>query len=209
MPNILLKSKEEVFTNDLSEQIHLYAPDFVVSQDCEDSKLFDVVIIDEDIKKAEEIHEKQLKAPILLLSSAEFKIEEINFIHDIIKKPIKLSTFLERLKSCINIYENSHSGYLHFGHYTLKPIKKEIFNKKTEETVKLTEKEVAIIKYLYKSQDKIVGKNELLEHVWGYNPDVTTHTIETHIYRLRQKVEHDNVDEQLIITTEGGYRLNF
>ena len=66
---------------------------------------------------------------------------------------------------------------------------------------------MAIIKYLYKAKDKIVSKNELLQEVWGYSPDVSTHTIETHIYRLRQKVEHENPAAQLIMTEDGGYKL--
>ncbi|MFR1032737.1 MAG: winged helix-turn-helix domain-containing protein [Alphaproteobacteria bacterium] len=82
-----------------------------------------------------------------------------------------------------------------------------MLNQRNNEIVKLTEKEIAILKYLYKAQDRIVAKNELLQEVWGYAPDVTTHTIETHVYRLRQKVEHDDPEAQLIITLEGGYRL--
>ena len=66
---------------------------------------------------------------------------------------------------------------------------------------------MAVLKYLYKNRDRIVSKNELLQEVWCYAPDVTTHTIETHIYRLRQKVEHDDVEAQLIMTVDGGYQL--
>ena len=80
-------------------------------------------------------------------------------------------------------------------------------NQRNNEIIKLTEKEVAIIKYLYKAKDKIVSKNELLQEVWGYSPEVTTHTIETHIYRLRQKVEHEDVSAQIILTSDGGYQL--
>ena len=86
-------------------------------------------------------------------------------------------------------------------------MKKEILNLRNNETIKLTEKEVSILQYLYKIKNKIVTKADLLQEVWGYNPDVTTHTIETHIYRLRQKVEHDDKSAQLIITEEGGYML--
>ncbi len=97
--------------------------------------------------------------------------------------------------------------YICFNQYIVRPIKKDIINQRNNEVIKLTEKEVAIIKYLYKSQDHIVTKNDLLQDVWGYAPDVTTHTIETHVYRLRQKVEHEDADAQLIVTLDGGYRL--
>ena len=105
--------------------------------------------------------------------------------------------------------ENSEEGYLRFNQYELRPLVKEILNERNNEITKLTEKEVSIIKYLYKAGNKIVSKNELLQEVWGYSPDVTTHTIETHIYRLRQKVEHEDISAQLILTSDGGYQLKF
>ena len=76
-------------------------------------------------------------------------------------------------------------------------------------TTKLTEKEVSVIKYLYKNAGKIVSKNDLIQEVWEYSADVATHTVETHIYRLRQKVEQNKTENQIILTSEGGYQLNF
>ncbi|MCZ6522531.1 MAG: helix-turn-helix domain-containing protein, partial [Alphaproteobacteria bacterium] len=73
--------------------------------------------------------------------------------------------------------------------------------------VRLTEKETAILKYLYRAGDKVVGREVLLNEVWGYNAGVTTHTLETHIYRLRQKIERDPSNARLLITEPGGYRL--
>ena len=73
--------------------------------------------------------------------------------------------------------------------------------------VRLTEKETNILKYLYRAQGKPVARDELLSEVWGYNATVTTHTLETHIYRLRQKVEPDPANARLLLTDAGGYRL--
>lgn len=201
-------SKDDVFAQDLSEQIHLYAPDFAVYKEPEEGSYFDVIIVDEDINAATTVHERQIKVPVFLLSAVQNNVSTPDFINAVVSKPFSLPLFLEQLKSCINFYENSRSGYLHFNKYILKPIKKEIYNTETGESIKLTEKEVSIIKYLYKSWGKIVTKNELLQYVWGYSPEVTTHTLETHIYRLRQKVEHEDSSEQLIQTTDGGYKLN-
>lgn len=120
---------------------------------------------------------------------------------------MKLTTFLDELHACLNLFENSTDGYLSFNDYEVRPIKKDIINHRNNEVIKLTEKEVAVIKYLFKANERVVSKNELLQEVWGYAPDATTHTIETHIYRLRQKVEHDDSSAQLIITLEGGYKL--
>lgn len=74
------------------------------------------------------------------------------------------------------------------------------------DVVKLTEKEVAILKYLH-VQDGDVAKDELLRAVWEYAEDVETHTLETHIYRLRQKIEDDPANPRTVVTTDNGYRL--
>ena len=74
--------------------------------------------------------------------------------------------------------------------------------------VRLTEKETAILKYLYRAGTKAVGRQILLNEVWGYNAAVTTHTLETHIYRLRQKIEPDPTNARLLLTEGGGYRLD-
>ena len=73
--------------------------------------------------------------------------------------------------------------------------------------IKLTEKEAAIIKFLYRAGEQIVNREVLLQDVWGYNAGVTTHTLETHIYRLRQKIERDPSHAELLVTEGGGYKL--
>ena len=97
--------------------------------------------------------------------------------------------------------------FLNFKEYSLYPVKKEIVSSKSGKTTKLTEKEVDILKYLYQNLPAAASKEDLLENVWEYSAGVTTHTIETHIYRLRQKVEQDG-GSQLILTENSGYRLN-
>jgi len=73
--------------------------------------------------------------------------------------------------------------------------------------VRLTEKETAILKYLYRAGPKVIGRDTLLGEVWGYNAGVTTHTLETHIYRLRQKIEREPARAEILVTEPGGYRL--
>ena len=97
---------------------------------------------------------------------------------------------------------------MEFNGYVLYPSSKTILNKRNNSETKLTEKEIAMIKYLYKNKDVVVNKNDLIKEVWEYAADVATHTVETHIYRLRQKVEQDGNGVQFISTIEGGYKLN-
>ena len=76
-----------------------------------------------------------------------------------------------------------------------------------EKKIRLTEKETNILKFLYRANDSVVARDTLLHEVWGYNAGVTTHTLETHIYRLRQKIEPNPSEARLLVTESGGYRL--
>ncbi|MDY4841235.1 MAG: response regulator transcription factor [Alphaproteobacteria bacterium] len=206
MPNILLISDNEKFFEDLSNQISYHLPDFTVVTEEDAGIISDMIIVDEDTDKLRELHKQQLQVPTILLLSSGADAGDAE-ASNIVYKPLVLNNFFNLLQAGINIYENSSDGYLNFNQYELRPSKKEILNLRNNEIIKLTEKEVAIIKYLYKAKDKIVSKNELLQEVWGYSPEVTTHTIETHIYRLRQKVEHEDAAAQIILTSDGGYQL--
>ena len=73
--------------------------------------------------------------------------------------------------------------------------------------IKLTEMETKILDYLYKNNSKVVEKDILLTEVWGYNSQVMTHTLETHIYRLRKKMDLYFDGANLLIGESGGYRL--
>ncbi len=204
MTNVLLLSENNVFKEDLINQINHHLSDFNVFE--ESVETAEVVVVDENLNLIKQQKKEKIKAPIILLTSKE-EISDIK-PNQIIKKPLDLNEFLDLLKSSINIFENSDDGILEFNCYVLHPASKTILNKRNNTEIKLTEKEVAIIKYLYKNKDVVVNKNELIQEVWEYAADVATHTVETHIYRLRQKVEQDNEDAQLICTIEGGYRLN-
>lgn len=72
--------------------------------------------------------------------------------------------------------------------------------------VRLTDKETAILAHL-RQAGGVVGRDALLAEVWGYSSAVTTHTLETHIYRLRRKIEADPAHAALLVTEGGGYRL--
>ena len=125
----------------------------------------------------------------------------------IIKKPFSLNQLLKKIKTNTLLPRIRRRECINFKEYSLYPIKKEIIINNINKTIKLTEREVEIIKFLYQNPSGIVTKEDLLEKVWGYSAEATTHTIETHIYRLRQKVEQEG-GSQLIITENNGYRLN-
>ena len=78
---------------------------------------------------------------------------------------------------------------------------------RNEQKIRLTEKESAIVKFLYLASDSVVSRDTLLGEVWGYNVGVTTHTLETHVYRLRQKIEEDPSNAVILVTEPKGYRI--
>lgn len=204
MPNLHLISNNSLFFDDIQNQIALYAPEFSVNAE---SAMPDVVVVDGKTIQISVLKSKFPHTPIFVfVKKGDDKPADTTLVK-FVSKPLQLNEFLNRLRAAINLAANSDAGHLNFNKYELRPLGKEIINTRNGEKIKLTEKEVAILQYLHKIRGRIVTKSELLQQVWGYNPDVTTHTIETHIYRLRQKVEHDDASAQLIMTEDGGYVL--
>ena len=205
MANILLLSDNQLFKTDLHEQLSLYASEFSIFDSWNEEIVFDAAIIDDQASQIPLIQNKIRQAPILFLGNDDLDFNDSVIV---ITKPLKLSFLLDSILSCVNRFIRSHESVLSFGKYSLDSGKKELINRKTSATIKLTEREVMILNYLYKAHPKIVSKSELLSQVWEYNPDATTHTVETHIYRLRQKIEGPD-SHPLITTEDSGYLLNF
>lgn len=204
MSTLVIYSDNQDFYEDLLLQTAMYEPEFIISDD--EDVVPDVAVIDENISLFGDIRARYKNIPLIFLFSDNHKIEE-NSMNIAVKKPFALMKFLDILRSANNKLDNTSDGYLVFGEYELHPLEKEIKNLNNGALVRLTEKEVSIIKYLYKYIDDFINKNELQKNVWKYSEGVSTHTIETHIYRLRRKVEK-NGSPQLILTDNGGYKLN-
>lgn len=203
MPVLRILSSNKIFATDLTTQIGLYAPEFNVSETDEP----DVLFVDQDLSQLASLQKEYPHTPIFVfLPEGSEHLTPIPLVR-YFYKPLELCELLDALKASINLAANSEAGILKFNRYELFPLKKEILNKRNNRRVKLTERETSILQYLYKIKDRIVTKSELLKHVWGYHPDAATHTIETHIYRMRQKVEGDDPNAQLILTENGGYCL--
>lgn len=198
MAHILFISDNEDFAEDLKAQILRFAPDFSFVENAPD-----LLLIDENSECCNELRQKYPTIPLIFLS-AENKENDILNIY--VKKPFSLMSFLDVLRAANNNLDNSADGYLTFNDYELRPNLREIVDIQSGDVIKLTEREIDILKYLYKNQGHYVSKSDLQRNVWKYNEEVATHTIETHIYRLRQKVEQ-KCGRRLIITENGGYML--
>ena len=156
------------------------------------------------------IRKQGVKCPILMLTGHDTDSDTILGLNaganDYITKPFKFPVLLARIRAQLRQHEQSEDAIFTLGPYTFKPAVKMLLtgdNKK----IRLTEKETNILKFLYRATEGVVPRDTLLHEVWGYNAGVTTHTLETHIYRLRQKIEPDPSHASLLVTESGGYRL--
>lgn len=178
---------------------------------------FDVIILDvglPDIDGRElcrRMREAGVKSPIIMLSAAASDPDTILGLdagaNDYITKPFRLNVLLARLRAHIRQHERSDDATFLIGPYTFRPGNKILTHNRTHKKIRLTDKETAILKYLYRAGNRVISREVLLDQVWGYNAHVTTHTLETHVYRLRRKIEPDPSAAQILVTEPGGYRL--
>ncbi len=152
-----------------------------------------------------------VRTPIIMLTGADTDADTILGLdagaNDYVTKPFKLGVLLARLRAHIRQHERSDDAVFSIGPYTFQPANKLLVRETDQRKVRLTDKETAILKYLFRAGDKPVAREKLLDEVWGYNAAVTTHTLETHVYRLRQKIEADPSNAKILVTEPGGYKL--
>ena len=176
-----------------------------------DLVILDVGLPDMDGRELCRLMRKQnVKCPIIMLTGHDSDADTILGLdagaNDYVSKPFKFPVLLARIRSQLRQHEQSEDAVFQLGPYTFKPANKMLLTD-DEKKIRLTEKETNILKFLYRATEGVVARDILLHEVWGYNPGVTTHTLETHIYRLRQKIEPDPSNARLLVTESGGYRL--
>jgi len=221
--NILLVDDDEDLREALAEQL-IMTEDFDVfeagngADAMQKSRegLYDLVILDVGLPDTDgrelcKLMRKQgVKCPVLMLTGHDSDADTIlgldSGANDYVTKPFKFPVLLARIRAQMRQHEQSEDAVFQLGPYTFKPAMK-MLTTEDEKKIRLTEKETNILKFLYRAQEGVVARDVLLHEVWGYNAGVTTHTLETHIYRLRQKIEPDPSNARLLVTESGGYRL--
>src|SRR5262249_6319888 len=176
-----------------------------------DLVIMDVGLPDVDGREAVRILRKNgFKAPIITFSGDNTDSDTILGLatgaHDYVTKPFRFTVLLARSSAHLRHHEASGDAVFTSGPYTCRPRSKIQLNPKGNK-VRIREKETAILRYLYRAGQRPVSRETLLQEVWGYNSGVTTHPLETHIYRLRQKVEKDAASPAILVTEAGGYKL--
>jgi len=156
-----------------------------------------------EINDEHQLNEEILKSNNCLIISEKTNLKKQNQIF-IEKLPIKIFKLLEKINiEFIKQHFNSQSQ-ININKYLLDLNSREMSFDGIK--LKLTEKEVNTIIYLSKLK-KPVSIKELQENVWSYQPDIETHTVETHIYRLRRKIFDVLKDENFIVSKKNGYQI--
>lgn len=226
---LLLVDDDDILRGELVEQFAVYdefeTVDVATATEgiaTAKAQTFDLIILDVDLpdmlgtEACELMRKAGVAAPIVMLTGNDGEMNEIlglnSGANDYVTKPFRFSVLLARLRAHLRSFEQSEDAIFQIGPYAFKPAFKRLTPPQVEgarpvRDIRLTEKETNILKYLYRAGGKPVAREELLEEVWGYNSGVTTHTLETHVYRLRQKIEAEKGVATLLMTEPGGYRL--
>jgi DNA-binding response OmpR family regulator len=178
---------------------------------------YDLILLDIGLPDADgrdvcrQLRDQGYKIPVILLTAAATEADTVQGLesgaNDYVVKPFSLAVLLARIKAQMRQHEQSEDAVFRLGPYKFRPSQKLLLDEeKGSQKVRLTGKETDILKYLYRAAG-VVSREVLLDQVWGYNANVSTHTLETHIYRLRQKLERDPANATLLVTEDGGYRL--
>lgn len=181
---IELQIEDKVLKNQLEDAIKRYIPVDIADQA--------QIIIADNQKESAESHKT-----IVLRAG-----------HDLpsFTAPVRIGIVLDRITAILNRAENAE---ITIKDHVLLP-HEFVFrkNKGKERDIRLTEKERDILLELYHAPNQTVDRDSLLKNVWGYVEGLETHTLETHIYRLRQKIERDPSAPDILLTEDSGYRLD-
>lgn len=220
---ILIVDDDDDLRSILTEQLALYEEFHILEESTAakgiqaarnglvDLLVMDVGLPDMDGREAVKLLRKGgFKAPVIMLTGHDTDSDTILGLeagaNDYVTKPFRFAVLLARIRAQLRQHEQSEDATFTVGPYVFKPSQKLLVDQNGGK-IRLTEKEAAIIRYLYRAGQKVITRDVLLEEVWGYNSGVTTHTLETHVYRLRQKIERDPSHSEILVTESGGYKL--
>ena len=221
---ILLVDDDAALRSSLAEQLAAEydtaeAASGAAALDAAKAGRFDAIVLDiglPDLDGREvcrQLRADGINVPVIMLTAAADESDTIAGLdagaNDYVTKPFRLGALLARLRAQLRVHEASEDAVLSIGPYRFQPGAKLLLHSDSNQRIRLTEKEAAILRFLYRAGANPVSRETLLGEVWGYNAGVNTHTLETHIYRLRQKMERDPANAEILVTAPGGYRLMF
>jgi len=178
---------------------------------------FETVLLDLDLPDGDgreycaSLRRQGHKMPIIMLTGSADETDIVGCFdagaNDYVVKPFRLQELMARIRTQLRSFESSDDAVFTVGSYLFRPTARLLVERAGNRRVHLTNKEVALLRFLLHAKGQVVNRQDLLYQVWGYNTAVTTHTLEAHVYRLRQKIELDPSDPRLLVTHRHGYRL--
>jgi DNA-binding response OmpR family regulator len=152
-----------------------------------------------------------LSCPIIMIGhGADSDAETIHALdggaNDYMPKPLRVGVLVARMRAHLRAAGEANDRPRRLGRFQFYAADKQLIDEDGSR-IRLTDKETEILRYLYRAGPITVPREVLLAEVWSYSAQIATHTLETHIYRLRRKIEADPKAATLLITDEGGYRL--
>src|SRR5690242_9223539 len=148
--------------------------------------------------------------PIIILTGAAGEADIVRGLetgaNDYLCKPFRMAELSARIRAQLRIFDVSEDATFIIGPYIFRPAARTLVRQADGRKIRLTGKETALLRYLLRADGMTAERQVLLNAVWGYSSSVSTHTLETHVYRLRQKIEVDPGNPQLLLATVGGYR---
>ena len=222
--NILVVDDDAMFRETLIGELSLYESFVLVEAatgrealEKATSNSFDAIIMDVDLSDMDGrqvcrlVRRVGISTPIILLTATDTDADTILGLDagadDCLVKPFQMGVLLARLRAHIRQHARSKDAAYVIGPYRFDPFKKTLLNYRTDKKIRLTYKEAEILNCLYAAGAQVVPPEVLLRKVWNYNSRVETHTVQTHIHRLRKKMEPDPSDPKFLVTETGGYRL--
>jgi DNA-binding response OmpR family regulator len=174
--------------------------------------LLDVGLPDGDgLEYCAKLRRQGHKMPIIMLTGSGGETDIVTGLeagaNDYVVKPFRLLELVARIRSQLRDFEASDNATFSIGPFLFSPSGRTLVEQASRRRIHLTIKEVALLKSLHRARNHMVTRQELLDQVWGYHASVRTHTLETHVYRLRQKIERDPTQPRLLITHRDGYSL--
>jgi DNA-binding response OmpR family regulator len=219
---VLIVGHDAVLRRSLSEQLELNAEFSGVECDNAAAALravrgqrFDAVLLDAGLPDmpgsalCRRMRRAGVAAPIIVITAegeSDIALALDAGADDCVAKPLRVADLLARLRAHLSRGEGGDDPVLTIGPYAFRPDAKLLSEANGRRKVRLTDKETAILTFLYRA-GRAIGRDTLLGEVWGYNAAATTHTVETHVYRLRRKIERDPANAEILVTEPGGYRL--
>ena len=221
---VLLVDDDDALRGALAEQLDLHqefkttqASTGVTGLEAAKKKYFDAILLDVGLPDLDGrevcklMRRAGVNSPIIMLTARDTDSDVIlgleSGANDYVTKPFRVGVLVARLRTHLRQHEQSEDAIFKIGPYIFQFSAKILLEEESGKKIHLTAKETSILKYLYRFGPKVVSREILLSEVWGYNSGVTTHTLETHVYRLRKKIERDPSSSVILVTEPGGYRL--